>query len=214
MKTTVAIIGLGNIGKAVGTDLSKSNSPFIAADNNSSKAQELAAQWGNFVQPETIAAALKKADLVVLAIPFGSISTFLREYAPDLEGKIIVDPSNPFKPNGSGGFKKIIGENETAGAINAAALPKNAKLVKALGTLSAVSLAKAAYQNPERAVLFYATDDTSIDPAIEQLIRNMGFDPLRIGGIDQSIRIEMFGDLHETGALGHTVTLAKAKQKI
>lgn len=60
-------------------------------------------------------------------------------------------------------------------------------------------------------MLFYATDDKGIDTAIEELIHDSGFAPLRVGGIDQSMRIEVFGDLHEFGALGKTVTLAEAK---
>jgi predicted dinucleotide-binding enzyme len=46
---------------------------------------------------------------------------------------------------------------------------------------------------------------------IAQLIADTGFEPVRVGGIDQSLRIEVFGDLHEFGALGKTVTLAEAK---
>lgn len=49
---------------------------------------------------------------------------------------------------------------------------------------------------------------------VEEVIKNAGFDPLRVGGIDQSIRIEVFGDLHEFGALGKTVNLTEAKSKL
>jgi predicted dinucleotide-binding enzyme len=61
---------------------------------------------------------------------------------------------------------------------------------------------------------FYATDDTSINNSIEELIYDNGFEPVRIGSLDQSIRIEVFGDLHEFGALGTTVTISEAKEKI
>ena len=108
-----------------------------------------------------------------------------------------------------GGFDKIIGENESAGELNASLLPKGAKIAKALGTLGAASLAGAAFQKPESAVLFYATSDESINSEIEQLIRDNGFEPFRVGGLDQSIRIEVFGDLHEFGALGKTVTMSE-----
>ena len=131
-----------------------------------------------------------------------------------MKGKIIIDPSNPIALDDKGGFKKIIGEKESAGQILSLALPKGAKLAKALGTLSAASLANAAFQKPEAAVLFYATDDTSINADIELLIRDNGFEPVRVGGLDQSIRIEVFGDLHEFGALGKTVTAAEAKGKL
>ena len=137
----------------------------------------------------------------------------LVQYGEELKGKIIIDPSNPIAPNDKGGFDKIIGEKESAGQIIARLLPKETKLVKALGTLGAASLENTANQNPAK-VLFYANDDTSLNPIIDQLIKECGFEPLRVGGIDQSIRIEVFGDLHEFGALGKTVTLVDAKTKL
>ena len=216
MTTTskVAIIGLGNIGQVVAANLAKSDRSFIAADRNIAKAKELSAQWGVSARPEEIPAAVKEADIVVLSIPFGAIAGFMKQYAGDLEGKLIVDPSNPIAPDENGGFKKIIAQNESAGEMNAISLPRNAKLAKALGTLGAASLANAAFQSPERSVLFYATDDSSIEGLVEQLILDTGFDPVRVGGLDQSVRIEVFGDLHEFGALGRTVTASEAKSVI
>lgn len=216
MTTTskVAVIGLGNIGQAVAGNLAKSENQFIVADRNLEKAKELSAKWGNNILPSDIPNAVKNAQILVLSIPFEAIEGFLKEYSKDLEGKIIVDPSNPIAPDENGGFKKIIGENESAGEINSKFLPENAKLVKALGTLGASSLSESAYQNLGKSVLFYATDDESINPEVEGLINDSGFEPLRIGGINQSIRIEVFGDLHEFGALGKPVTLTEAKGKI
>ena len=210
-KSKVAVIGLGNIGNAVATNLVKGNRSVIVADRKMEKAKALAQKLGSFAQPMDIPAAIKEADIIVLAIWFNAIKEVFNQYATELQGKIIVDPSNPIAPDEKGGFKKIIGENESAGEILSSLLPKGAKLVKALGTLGVASLASAAFQTPERAVLFYATDDTSINGQIEQLIRDNGFEPVHIGGLDQSIRIEVFGDLHEFGALGKTVTASEAK---
>lgn len=216
MTTTlkVAVIGLGNIGQAVAANLSKSNRLFIAADRNVEKAKNLSANWGTLAQPSDIPSAVKNADIVILAIPFEAIGGFIKEYASALEGKIIVDPSNPIAPDEKGGFKKIIGEKESAGEINATALPKNAKLAKALGTLGAATLSGSAYQAPEKAVLFYATDDNEIIASIEQLIADNGFNAVYVGGLNQSLRIEVFGDLHEFGALGKAVTKNEAIAKL
>jgi 8-hydroxy-5-deazaflavin:NADPH oxidoreductase len=208
----VAVIGLGNIGTVVATNLVKGNRPVIIADRSVEKANALAQQLGNLAQPATIAAAIKEAGIIVLAIWFDGIKTFFKTYAAELEGKIVVDPSNPIAPDEDGGFKKIIDQNQSSGKVLSALLPKGAKLVKALGTLSAASLEKAAFQQSEKAVAFYATDDTSINNQIEDLITDNGFEPVYIGGLDQSIRIEVFGDLHEFGALGKTVTLAEVQQ--
>jgi predicted dinucleotide-binding enzyme len=212
-KSKVAVIGLGHIGGAVASNLVKGNRPVIVADRTFAKAEQLAEKLGSLATPAEIPAAIKEADIIVLAIYFNPIQELLKQYASELEGKIIVDPSNPIAPAEGGGFKKIIGENESAGQILSTQLPKGAKLAKALGTLGAATLASAAYQIPAN-VLFYATDDTNINTEIEELIRDNGFEPVRIGGLDQSIRIEVFGDLHEFGALGKTVTLGEAKEKI
>ncbi|SDC58085.1 NADPH-dependent F420 reductase [Niabella drilacis] len=211
---TVAVIGLGNIGQVVAGNLAKSGRHFIVGGRNIKKVNALAESWGAAAKPSNIPDAVKAADIIILAIPFGEISGFLKQYETSLQGKLIIDPSNPIAPDESGGFKKVIGNNESAGQLNVTALPNGAELAKALGTLGADSLAGAAFQKPEQAVLFYATDDTSINADVEQLIRDNGFEPVRVGGLDQSIRLEVFGDLHEFGALGKTVTAAEAKGKI
>ncbi len=99
---------------------------------------------------------------------------------------------------------------ESSGQILAGLLPPGARLVKAFGTLSAPSLAAAARREPERAVQFYAADDAAAGDLVAELIRAGGFEPVRVGGVDQSIRLEMFGDLHEYGALGRVVTNSEA----
>jgi predicted dinucleotide-binding enzyme len=213
-KSKVAVIGLGNIGTAVVSNLVKGNRSVIIADKTFEKATDLSQNLGHLAQPATIADAIAQADIIVLAIYFDSIKEFFKTYATELQGKIIVDPSNPIAPDEKGGFKKIIGDDESAGQILATLLPKGAKLAKALGTLGAASLASASFQSPEKAVEFYATDDSSITGEIEELIRDNGFEPLQVGGLDQSIRIEVFGDLHEFGALGKAVTLAEVKEVV
>lgn len=210
----IAIIGLGNIGKAVAENLVKGNRPVVLASRKLEDATALAQQLGTLATSAEVLDAIKEADIIVLAVWFNTIQEFFSQYASEFQGKIIIDPSNPIAPDENGGFKKIIGEKESAGQLNAAILPEGAKLAKALGTLGAASLAGAAFQKPEEAVLFYATDDTSINTDVEQLIHDSGFEPVRVGGLDQSIRIEVFGDLHEFGALGKPVTLAEAKAKL
>ena len=204
-KTKVAVIGLGNIGTAVATNLVKGNRTIIVADRTIEKAKTLSQKLGSLARPLDIASAIKESDIIIFAVWFSAVKELLKQYAMELQGKIIVDPSNPIAPDEKGGFKKIIGDKESAGEIIAELLPKNAKLAKALGTLGVASLSNAAFQKPAN-VLFYATDDTNINKDIEQLIRDNGFEPLRVGSIDQSIRIEVFGDLHEFGALGKTIT--------
>jgi len=214
MKQTskVAVTGLGTIGTVVAANLVKGNRAVIVADRKLEKAKTLARQLGNMAQPSEIRDAIKTADIIILSVWYDAIKELFSTYKDELQGKIIVDPSNPIAPDEKGGFKKIIGENQSAGEILSSLLPKGSKLVKALGTLSAASLSGAAFQEPAK-VLFYATEATDIHPVIEDLIRDNGFEPVFVGGIDQSIRIEVFGELHEFGALGKTITVQEAKSK-
>jgi len=216
MSTTskVAIIGLGNIGKTLAQNFVKGNRPVIIVSRKLEDAKALAQELGKLATASETSEAIKNADIIVLSVWFNTIQELFEQYGTELQGKIIIDPSNPIAPDESGGFKKIIGEKESAGQLNAAILPKGAKLVKAFSTLGAASLASAAFQSPEKSVLFYATSDTTVDKDVEQLIKDNGFDTVKVGGLEQSIRIEVFGDLHEFGALGRVVTKTEALMKL
>jgi len=76
-------------------------------------------------------------------------------------------------------------------------LPAGARLAMAFGTLPADLFESASSRSPEPAVLFYAADDNLAGAEVERLIRTAGFEPLKIGGLDQSSRIEVGGDLHD-----------------
>lgn len=216
MSTTskVAIIGLGNIGKTLAQNFVKGNRPVMIASRKLEDAKAFAKELGTLATATEIGEAIKNADIIVLSVWFNTIQELFEQYSTELQGKIIIDPSNPIAPDESGGFKKIIGEKESAGQLNSAILPKGAKLVKAFGTLGAASLASAAFQSPEKSVLFYASDDTTVDKEVEQLINDNGFEAVKVGGLEQSIRIEVFGDLHEFGVLGKVVTRTEAIAKL
>jgi predicted dinucleotide-binding enzyme len=208
MKT--AIIGLGNIGKQVALNLIAGGQQLIVADHGPTKAAELAKASNGMARAASVGAAIEEADVIVLAVYFDAIKALLAEYRGKLSGKIIVDPSNPIAPDGSGGFKKTIPQDQSSGKILAALVPPGAKLVKAFGSLSAGSLKSGARRSPEPNVLFYASDDRDAGNAVAELIKASGFAPVRVGGLDQSIRIEVFGDLHEFGKLGKLVTAKEA----
>jgi predicted dinucleotide-binding enzyme len=205
MKT--AIIGLGNIGNQVALNLIAGGQQVIVADRGPTKAQELAQASNGLARAASVAAAIEEGEVILFAVYFDAIKDLLAEYRGKLAGKIVVDPSNPIAPDGSGGFKKIIAKDQSSGQILAAMLPPAAKLVKAFGTLGAASLKSGAHHSPDPNVLFYASNDRKAGDKVADLIRASGFAPVCIGGIEQSIRIEVFGDLHEFGKLGKLVTV-------
>ena len=209
MKT--AIIGLGNIGLRVAANLARGGEHIIVSERNLAKARAHAAGLGANAEVLPIDEAVQKADLIVLAIMFDAIKEFIVSHHAALAGKIVVDPSNPVAPDGKGGFGKTLPAGTSSGQVIARLLPEGAELVKAFGTTAAASLETGANRNPERAVLFYATDYPEAARAVAKLISASGFAPVKVGGIDQSIRIEMFGDLHEFGKLGKLVSLKEAE---
>ena len=183
----------------------------MIANRDVSKAEKLVAELGGKSKAMTIAEAIKEADVIILAVYFDVIKDLIATYRSALVGKIVVDPSNPIAPDGKGGFKKAIPAEQSSGQLISALLPEGAELVKAFGTLGAESLGTAVNRKPERAVLFYATDYPEAGRAIAKLITASGFSPVSVGGIDQSIRIEVFGDLHEFGKLGKLVSAKEAQ---
>jgi predicted dinucleotide-binding enzyme len=67
----------------------------------------------------------------------------------------------------------------------------------AFGALSGDLLESSSNRSPEPAVLFYVTDDDRAGEEVERLIRTAGFEPAKAGGIEQSGRLEVGGDLHD-----------------
>jgi 8-hydroxy-5-deazaflavin:NADPH oxidoreductase len=213
-ESTVAIIGTGNIGSRLAANFAAGDQDFLLAGRDQEAAGKIASGLDGHAQAVSVDEAVDRADVLVVAVWLDDFKQLIAQYGERLAGKVIVDPSNPVGPDGDGGYRKVIGEQESSGQILAGLLPAGARLVKAFGTLSAGSLSTAARQEPERAVQFYAADDDAAGDLVADLIRAGGYEPVRVGGLDQSIRIEMFGDLHEYGALGRVVTRSEALKAI
>jgi 8-hydroxy-5-deazaflavin:NADPH oxidoreductase len=211
---TVAIIGTGNIGSRLAANFAAGGQDFLLAGRDQEAARKIASDLDGHAEVVSLDEAVERAGVLVLAVWPDAFRQLIAQYGEQLAGKVIVDPSNPVGPDGAGGYRKVIGEQESSGQILAGLLPAGARLVKAFGTLSAPSLSAAAWREPERAVLFYAADDAAAGDLVADLIRASGFEPVRVGGLDQSIRIEMFGDLHEYGGLGRVVTRSEALKAI
>ena len=208
--STVAIIGTGTIGGTLAANFATGGQDFLLAGRHQEAARKIASTLSGHAEVVTIDEAIDRADVLVVALWLDPFKEFIAQYGERLAGKVIVDPTNPVGPDSDGNYRKVIGERESSGQILAGLLPAGARPVKAFGTLSAPTLSAAAWRKPERAVQFYATDDDAAGDLVADLIRAGGYEPVRAGGLDQSIRIEMFGDLHEYGALGRAVTKSEA----
>jgi predicted dinucleotide-binding enzyme len=203
---TTAIIGIGNIGGTVAHDLASGGEPVVLSAVNRDDLAKLAAEIGSGA---TAAAsnrdAVQRADTVVLALWLGPMKTVIDEIADLLPGKLVIDTSNPISVGADGNVSRTLPEGQSAAEVVSGWLPKGTRYAKAFGTLSAPLLGESAHRTPEPVVLFYTTDDDAAAPEVERLIGLAGFEPMRAGGVRDSLRIEVGGDLHAFGGLNGRV---------
>ena len=141
--------------------------------------------------------AVQGADAVVLALRFTVLKGVIDQIADPLTGKLVVVPSNPLTIDAQGNLSRVLPEGQSSGQVVAGWLPAGARLAMAFGSLRADLFVSASYRSPEPAVLFYVTDDDRAGEETERLIRTAGFEPVKAGGIEQSGRLEVGGDLHD-----------------
>jgi 8-hydroxy-5-deazaflavin:NADPH oxidoreductase len=196
---STAIVGVGNIGSALAEHLVAGGEPVVLA---ATKTPETAVKrLGSLASAAKVSDAIDVADVVILAVMFDVMKELIGQNLARLDGKVVVDPSNPVAFNDKGEMHRTLPDDVSSGSVIAALVPTTAHFVKAFGTLSAESLREGANRAPTRAVLFYATDDDLAQTAIERLISVAGFDPVKAGGVEATIRIESGGDLHQYGGL-------------
>ena len=209
---TTAIIGVGNIGSGVARHLVAGGESVVLAAKDKSNADALADELGPLARAASVENAIDDGDAVVLALWLDTIKELIPQHARLLEGKVVIDPTNPIGFDESGQPIRTLPEGQSAGSVVAALLPAGAHYVKAFGTLAAEALAGSANREPRHAALFYATDDDTAATTVERLIRVAGFDPLKAGGAADAGRIEApGGDLHQFGFDGEIVDLEQAR---
>lgn len=211
---TTAIIGVGRLGGALARHLVSGSERVVLAAEDPSHAQQLATELGPFAGAASVRDAISQADTVVFAVWLDRLKQLQAEHPDLLEGKVVVDPTNPLGFDGNGNFVRTLPEHQSSGSVVAGLLPPGAHYVKAFGTLSAPSLASSANRAPRRVALYYATDDDQAAATVDRLISAAGFDPVKAGGVEAAGRIEMpGGDLHES-SLGRLLDADEARAAI
>src|SRR5487761_377428 len=195
---TTAIIGTGGLGSVIARRLAAGGETLRLASADTESARTLAAQLG---PPAAVAAdnrdALQGAGAVILALRFTVLKSVIDENAGSLAGKLVVVPSNPVTLDAQGNVVRVLPEGQSSGRTVAGWLPSGARLAMAFGSMSAGLFESTSNRSPEPAVLFYVTDDDRAGEEVERVIRTAGFEPVKAGGIEQSGRLGVGGDLHD-----------------
>lgn len=181
--TTIAVIGTGNVGNALGSSAVKGGYEVVFASTHPEQAAEVAAAAGA-TSAATPREAAAQADIVVLAVPYAALPAVAAEIAPVVDGKIIIDPSNPLKPDYSG-----LALSDSSGAEELARLLPSSRVVKAFNTVFAGNTAHPDALGYQLDSLF-ATDDEAAKDAVCGLSSSIGFRPIHVGPLAASRELE------------------------
>ena len=179
----IAIIGAGNVGKALGSSFRRAGHQVTYATRDKDDS----------ATPATgLAQAARAADIVVIAVPYVSAAREVAAaIAPEVKGKIVIDVTNPLKADYSG----LATEGGPSAAENFAAWLPGARVVKAFNTLFASVQADPTTLGVKIDAL-YATDDDAACIVVSDLLSEMGFRPVYVGPLARARELESIANLN------------------
>jgi hypothetical protein len=195
---SISIIGLGTMASALAASaLARGNAVEIIGRNPAKAEQVAGSLHGATVGT---AGAAPAGDIVILAVPYASAATVVSEYGSDLNGKIVIDITNPVTadltgfvtPEGSSGAQEI-----------AKAAPAGAQVIKAFNTLFAnVLVAGAAEGRPLD--VFIAGDDAKAKQDVSAFVESLGLRPMDSGPLPMARALEN-ASLLEMSLMNHSL---------
>lgn len=173
----IGIIGPGRIGGNIARQAVRAGHEVILSFARDLAAlHALAADLGASAVVGTPVQAVVEADITILSVPWRVVDTALAE-AGSLAERIIVDTTNQGSEAHPSGFP-------TAAAYNASRMP-GARYLKSFNTLTAAFQAAVADRGPDaRVVQWIAGDDAQAVEILASLVRDLGYAPVELGGIE------------------------------
>lgn len=178
MSETIAMIGTGNLGRALGPAFATLGHEIIYGSRNPDRAEirDLVVRTGNGASATGQPEAAARADIVVLAVPWNAIEGLMSNLG-DLSGKIIIDPTNP----------RMIGED---GLRDFSVAPSNAewvqrwapgaKVVKAFNTMNWATMVDPQSAGGSVGIPIVG-DDAEAKTMVASLVEGIGLHPMDLG---------------------------------
>ncbi len=182
----IGIIGAGSVRGTLGRRWAHSGHEvmFGVRDASDQKRRKLLEEAGTKAKAGTVAEAAAFAEVLVLATPWGGAQDALRS-AGNLDGKILLDCTNPLKQDLSG----LELGHTTSGAEQVAVWARGARVVKIFNTTGFNNMANPRYGS-ESATMFYCGDDASAKAVAARLAEDLGFEALDAGPLAEARLLE------------------------
>ena len=180
-KLKIGMIGSGRVGSGLGNALVLAGHEVMFSSRHLEDDQLLAISLGAGASAGTPREAAAFGEVLFFAVPYGALPDVGKDLADLIKGKVVIDTCNPF-PKRDGEIADWARE-KGAGLASAELLP-GARLVRAFNAIGAARMGSA-YQEPGVVGMPIAGDDAEAVEVASGLIREIGFEPVLIGGLEQ-----------------------------
>lgn len=179
----IGIVGSGREGGALGKLLVKAGHPVMFSSRHPEDLKGLVGEVGPLAKAGTVAEAIAFGDVVLIVVPYPAMQQIGADHAPALaQKKLVIDVSNPIaRRDGIDLVNKVAAEGG-AGVATAKMLP-GSHIVRAFNAIGYMKLGADAHRAGTPLGVPIAGDDQEAVALASALIREMGFEPVVIGGL-------------------------------
>jgi len=183
----IAFIGYGNVGAPLADHLQRAGyNVVLAAEQPLSDSAQAALKRNSGLKALPPREAVGSADVVFLATPFQANEAALAGVSAQLEGKVLVDCTNPVGPGLTHGLKNLRSGSEAVQEL----APKS-RVVKAFTIYGFENLENSAYPGYNvKPVMMFCGAEASAKKLVSGLIAELGWEPLDVGGLEQALHLE------------------------
>lgn len=197
----IGIVGAGMIGSTVARLLAEGGHEVRLASRHLQELQSLVQELGKRASVGTPEEAVKFGEVVILTVPLAAVPDLARDLAPLLAGKIVLDTGNAYEKR-DGQAAREAARHPRGSAGWAAAMFPGARWVKAFNTVYFKTLQSEAYREGDRVGIPLAGDDREAVETAASLVRDAGFDPVIVGGLERGKEFEPGTRPYNTGMSG------------
>ena len=203
----IGIVGSGRIGGAVGTLWSRAGHQVLFSSRHPESLDSLVDHAGSTASRGTVAEAARFGDVVLISVPFKALRALGQSLAPLLRGKVVLETGNPYPDRDGDIARAVINSGRGTGPYVAEWFP-GARIVRACNTVWDKTLIKEAHRPAPRVGIPLASDDRAALEVAAGLVRDAGFDPVIVGGLDRAKDFDVGTPVYNTGMAGPNLRAA------